>query len=375
MGIEQTGYVSVKPLQDQIGQPCNDATVKKGRKEILVAPPLFDKTFQQLQMMDRQTAVNRYVYHNLPDGITGQYIERMLYLRYRLCFFWMEDADDPLGKLYCLPYSPIGSPDVYGRTKQVTPLPVSNSDSEKPWIVGLTRDVIRDIPRTIPDIKDLEKYTVIIQDYSPFFMSEEGTPRQAMNKELLGFMSEILPYTRTKLISSTGVKGLKVKSDAESSAVRNASKTVQYSALSGDQYVPIQQTLDIEDLGVSGGGNINDFLLAFQTLDNYRLSTYGLKQGGIFDKSQYVNNIQAAVQQSNVGLIYQDGLTIRQHAVNLINAMFGPVIMAKTGGLCWVEPSETVTGVDQNFNGIIADTEPQNGSYEGGAVNGNDKDV
>lgn len=59
-----------------------------------------------------------------------------------------------------------------------------------------------------------------------------------------------------------------------------------------------------------------------QSLDNFRLSLYGLKNGGIFEKdSAYVNTITAGNIQNNVGLVYQDGLTLRQKFCDIVNSI------------------------------------------------------
>ena len=63
-----------------------------------------------------------------------------------------------------------------------------------------------------------------------------------------------------------------------------------------------------------------------QSYDNYRLQLYGLKNGGLFDKSAYVNNIQAGNEQANVELQYQDGLTLRQNFCKFINYYFNLTI-------------------------------------------------
>lgn len=58
-----------------------------------------------------------------------------------------------------------------------------------------------------------------------------------------------------------------------------------------------------------------------QALDNFRLSLYGLKNGGIFEKNDYVNTVTAGNIQNNVGLVYQDGLTIRQNFCDIVNSI------------------------------------------------------
>lgn len=43
-----------------------------------------------LRIVDEQNAVNRYNWFNLPSGLTGEMIERILYYKGQLSFFYME---------------------------------------------------------------------------------------------------------------------------------------------------------------------------------------------------------------------------------------------------------------------------------------------
>ena len=80
------------------------------RQPIRIATPceLKESEKRNLRIMDEQDAINRYVWYNLPSGLTGQMIERMLYYKYSLMFFYMEDDNN----FYCLPYAIDGTIDV-----------------------------------------------------------------------------------------------------------------------------------------------------------------------------------------------------------------------------------------------------------------------
>ena len=44
-----------------------------------------------LRIMDEQDAVNRYVWYNLPNNISSQELERLLYYKGQLAFFYDEE--------------------------------------------------------------------------------------------------------------------------------------------------------------------------------------------------------------------------------------------------------------------------------------------
>ena len=46
----------------------------------------------QLRIIDEQDAVNRFVWYNLPLDITSQELERLLYYRGQLYFFYFEES-------------------------------------------------------------------------------------------------------------------------------------------------------------------------------------------------------------------------------------------------------------------------------------------
>lgn len=81
--------------------------------------PLREQMGNLLRVVDRQDAVNRFVWYGLPDGLTGQMIESILYYCGQLAFFYNESDE----KFYALPYALDGQIDVYGRWLGVTPLP------------------------------------------------------------------------------------------------------------------------------------------------------------------------------------------------------------------------------------------------------------
>ena len=50
---------------------------------------LVDGIKKQLSIVDRQDAVNRYVWYNLPRGLNSQMMERILYTKGSAVLFYM----------------------------------------------------------------------------------------------------------------------------------------------------------------------------------------------------------------------------------------------------------------------------------------------
>ena len=77
-----------------------------------------------LRIIDEQDAINRYKWYNLPCELSSVELERLLYFRGQLCFFYMEEND----AFYFMPYALEGTLDFYGRYNRIHPLPFTNGE-------------------------------------------------------------------------------------------------------------------------------------------------------------------------------------------------------------------------------------------------------
>ena len=84
------------------------------------------------------------------------------------------------------------------------------------------------------DVKkeDLNDSAVLLHDYTKQ-LSQTILPRVTVNDPLLDVMAECIPFMRTALISSTGIKGVRVPdSDQEQNVVEGA-RGIERAALTG----------------------------------------------------------------------------------------------------------------------------------------------
>lgn len=305
---------------------------------------------KQLRIMDEQDAINRYTWYNLPKGLTSQLIERILYYRGQGMLFTLG------GKFYFLPYclsAPEGSTgiDVYGRYTGVSPLPFNGTSNDgkndTPWIRGKIFEPVYEAV-DIEDYADksleenmnaIENACVLLHDYSPQ-RSQTIIPRQELQDPLLDVMSDCIPFMRTALLNGTGVMGMRVGNELENASVDAASNAINKAALEGRKYVGIIGNLDFQELT---GGSIakgEEFMLAMQSLDNYRLSLYGLDNGGLFQKKSHMLEAEQEMNGGNTGLVAEDGLRNRQTFATIANSIWG--------GSIWCEPSECTIGMDRD---------------------------
>lgn len=302
-----------------------------------------------LRIIDEQDAVNRYVWYNLPANITSQELERMLYYKGQLCFFYNKDLEE----FYFMPYALDGTIDFYGRYNTIHPVPMTSGTDDKgnkaqaellsqiklKCIYGIK------LPEDLKE-EDFYKSTVLLHDYTKQ-LSQTILPRVTVNDPLLDTMAECIPFMRTSMIASTGIKGVRVQDADQQQNVYDGSRSLEHAALTGNPWVPIIGNVEFQELTNEGIGKVQDYMLAMQSLDNLRLSTYGIDNGGLFEKKAHELQSEADINGGPVGLVMQDGLSIRQNFCNIVNSIWDLGI--------WCEPAQNIIGADTDGDGLVYD--------------------
>ena len=190
--------------------------------------------------------------------------------------------------------------------------------------------------------KMVDKSCVLLRDYSEQ-ISQTVLSRQVINDPLLDIMSDCIPLMRTALFNSTGVTGMRVGDQSEYSNAIAANQSINNAALNGQRFVPIVGEVDFQELTSGNVAKSEEFLLAMQSLDNFRLSLYGLDNGGLFQKKSHKLEAEQEMNAGNVGLILRDSLQYRQDFCNIVNSIWGLGM--------WCEVSEVALGIDKNGDG------------------------
>ena len=304
---------------------------------------------KQIRVLDEQDAVNSGQWYGLPNGLTSQMVERMLYYKGQLMFFY----EPHLKKFFLLPYALDGEIDIYGRYMKVRPVPMGSTEAKNDkdkltplgkYITSLEREPLYDIWLDEVKLDTMDTKCALLYDYSPQ-LGQTIIPRQQLQDPLIDVMSECIPFMRTNLLNATGVVGMRVNSEDEYVNVELASESINRAALNGKKYVPVVGNVDFQEMTGGNVGRAEDFLLSMQSLDNLRLSFHGLGEGGIFEKKAHELEAEHMGNASNVGLVLQDRVMQRQHFCNIVNSVWGLGI--------WYEPSETISNADVDGNGVL----------------------
>ena len=276
-----------------------------------------------LRLIDEQDAVNRYVWYNLPANITSQELERMLYYKGQLCFFYDKDLEE----FYFMPYALDGTIDFYGRYNTIHPVPMTSGTDDKAgkaqaqYLANKKLKCVYGIklPEELTK-EDLMKSCVLLNDYTKQ-LSQTIIPRVNINDPILDVMANCVPYMNTSLLLSTGIEGIRVNDADQAEDVMIANRSMENAALTGEPYVPITGNVEFQELNNGQVGKSEEYMLAMQSLDNLRLSGYGLENGGLFEKKAHELQSEADINGGPVGLVLQDGLSIRQNFCNIVNSI------------------------------------------------------
>ena len=325
-----------------------------------------------VRIIDEQDAVNRYKWYNLPCNLSSQEVERLLYYKGQLCFFYFKELDE----FYFMPYALDGTIDFYGRFNTIHPIPMTGGEEDKDKVKRKTaqEELLSQIklkciyaPITFADEVNYEVMTssaVLLHDYTKQ-QSQTIIPRQQVNDPLVETIASMIPYARTAAMLSTGVKGVRVNDSAEAEDVIVGSSTIDVAAQTGNPWVPLLGKLDYQELNGGVAYKPTDFMQLMQSLDNFRLSTYGIDNGGLFEKKSQILESENSVNASNTAVALTDGLAIRQNFCNIVNSIWHLGI--------WCDITETAAMRDDNGDGRIDENDPtasQSGS-EGGSGDGN----
>ena len=317
---------------------------------------------KNLRILDEQDAVTRYKWYNLPLDMSSDDLERLIYYKGQLAFFYLEKTDE----FFVMPYALDGGIDFYGRFRTVHPVPVAEgvNGPEKKRIAE-QRNYLRTLRlNCIYDVVDPDKITrelltqscVLLHDYTPQ-LAQTIIPRQELQESILDIMADLIPFMHTALLNATGVQGMRVHSEDEESNVKAASANLNRAALNGEKWLAITAPLELQELTGGQVAKAEEYLLAMQALDNFRLSMYGIDNGGLFEKKAHTLQSEQDMNRGNNGLVYDNGLALRQRWCNIINSIWDIGM--------WCEPEESVIGMDTNGDGMITNNEEQTGTMQG----------
>lgn len=309
-----------------------------------------------LRNNDEQIHCNRFKWYNLPRGLTGNMIERILYYRGQGVFMYLA----PEERFVFLPFCMNGGIDIYGRYKAVSPLPfngtaefktAADARKSKDDLTRIMTDIVVNVVYDPVDFEEilknpqmLETSGVILSDYTRQ-LPQTIIPKYKLTESIINYESCVIPFVNTALSNSTGIGGMRVNGQDEQATVELASRQAQFAALTGMKWIPITSPLDIQSLTSDTPAKAEEFLLAMQSMDNLRLGIHGVENGGLFEKKAHTTDYENSINMGASGFVLRDATWNRQTFATIINSLYGFEV--------WVEPDEISVGADTNMDGVI----------------------
>lgn len=298
-----------------------------------------------LTELDIAECANMFKWYNLPDGIDAELIERIMYLRGQGAMFYLKSNNT----FYFLPFGARDGVDVYGRYKAIIPLSFGGTatvDDDKVWLGEISYEPIYTIMDHLGDeTEQLTKAVILTNGCRK--LSQNVPPEYELVKPILTMMNEAYPMARTNLFAGSGVMGVRVSNADEANQITNAAATIPAAALSSRYMIPLQGSLDFQELGGGNATQPEAYLLYMQSLDNFRQHIHGIGDGAIFEKSAHMLQSEIGANFSNVGLRLNDKLRARKQFCIICNQLWGLGID--------VEVDESIVGRDRNLDGTDAD--------------------
>lgn len=303
--------------------------------------PMFDKIGVSLKNIDYQQFLTRFRWNNLPEGLTSELMERILYYSGSAMFFYIKD----LKRFYFLPYGMSGEKtqvgiDFYGQFNRLKPYSFNGStDSAGEQTAGgkkisqadlylstQIRDNIKDIPlvETEEEAKKIfENGAVICWDSSPG-LAYYVDSRNRISQSYVKYLVKVLIQTKSALINASGFNLFATDSESGYDLMQAQLDTINKDRENGQLSAVVSKELGaVENLQSNAPSAIADFWTAWQSVDNLRLKSMGISNDGVIQKSQYQNIQEQSMDLSDSMQVYINAFMERIKFSAIVNSIWG----------------------------------------------------
>ena len=321
-------------------QTVNPVGIKKSRKH-----EAYKKLFS---IRDRQQYLNRFTWHGLPPEIDQNLLERMLYLRGKLAFFFFN------GQFYILPFALSGNIDIYGRYKGITPYTFNGTAVEHEpgtivhqdsvWMNGLEFEPVYDLAMPTKGSP-----AVILTDYS-LDVSQDVLPRYKLQEVFFEDMADVMMIISQDLYNSVITFAIVVNDEGQKNAVMDELLSMETDLRKYGinwQVITSKNIGEIQELKKQSTLNTQSYFEAFVSIDNLRELMLGIENNGVFKKKERQLVGEMELEAGSSDMVLQDALYLRQQFADRINIVFGLNV--------WVDINEMMKGQDVDGDGTIGD--------------------
>lgn len=291
----------------------------------------YDSLFSIMREQNMIETLERYMWINLPFGLTQDLIERLLYFRGKGVLYFNDKVD----KFQFLPFALNGVIDEYGRYTRCNTLPFTGVDEEesndgsrrkkKPQpLIYENLDIVYDLPyneETFSMARERRTVGIILNDNS-LAVSQQPIIRSNYVKPVLHMMSTLMQIINTAMYGSADHNLIQVENESELESINQQINAINFDILKGRRFTPVVGKLPITPIKTNNTANLEGLFCTFNSLDNFRKTISGIANAGVFDKKAHLLQAEQKLNGSNADDIYYNGLRLRQEFCLMLQAYY-----------------------------------------------------
>lgn len=321
----------------------------------------YDSLFSIMQHQNMIETFERYMWINVPFGLTADLIERVLFFRGRGVLYF----NDKVGKFQFLPYALNGLIDEYGRYLKCNTLPFTGMDTKqkkdgakKPQnLIYENLELVYDLPynkEMLNGIRKKKTVGIILNDNS-LSLSQQPIIRTNFVRPVLHMMATLMQIINTAMFGAADHNAITTENEGELDSIYQQIDAINADILKGRRFTPIVGQFPITPLKTGNTVNLEGLFGTFNSLTNFLKSITGVSNAGVFDKKAHLLQEEQRLNGSNSDDIYYNGLRLRQEFCLMVQAYYGYPI--------WCESKRAMSEV-QEENYLMGETaDPDNTQF------------
>lgn len=356
----------------QSGIPLSSEMLKYGNAVdqngvVVSANPLdyglhYDELFAIMREQNYVETIERYMWTNVPFGLTPDLIERVLFFRGKGVLYF----NDAVGKFQFLPFALNDTIDEYGRYTRCNTLPFigvdevkRDSNSKKRMVSAVMEDLelVYDLPyneEMLRMIREKKPVGIILND-NTLAISQQPIIRANYVKPVLHMMATLMNIINCAMFGAADHNVLAVENESELKSINQGIDAINKNILNGKRFTAITSPLKIEPLKTSNTADLEGLFNTFNSLSNFLKSITGVANPGVFDKKAHLLQEEQQLNGSNADDIYYNGLRQRQEFCMLVQAYYGYPI--------WCESKRAMSEVQAENMATGETSDPDNTQY------------
>lgn len=360
------------------GIPLNKDMLKYGNAidqngKVISRDPLdfglqYDEVFAIMQEQNFVETIERYMWTNIPFGLTQDLIERLLFFRGKGVMYY----NDKVEKFQFLPFALNKTIDEYGRYTSCNTLPFVGTDEtpkqgSKRMVSAIYEDLelVYDLPyseKQLRKIKEGKPVGIILNDNS-LQISQQPVIRANYVKPVLHMMATLMNIINCAMFGAADHNLLKAENESQLQSIRAGIAAINRNILKGNRYTVIADQLQIENLKTSNTADLEGLFGTFNSLSNFLKSITGVANAGVFDKKAHLLQEEQKLNGSNSDDVYYNGLRLRQEFCLMFQAYYNYPI--------WCESKRGMSEAQAENIATDETSDPDNTQYNDKQESGN----